>query len=480
MICSRLLHLALSAVGGLASAMPKQPMVVARVSDGTSDMGNNTFLSIPMERVQLSSGQSLRRRDDVNTVVYPVSDAGYAIEIDVGTPTQRVPVLIDTGSDELWVNPDCSGLSDSVAKQACLVLGQYFPSDSTTADDPKDSSLLEYGKGSANVTYIVDSVSIPGAMRNLSMTDVTLGVATASKNLAIGILGVGFTSNVEYLTVLDKLDAQNEMQSRAFSLVLGASNATDEAPASDGTIIFNGVDTRKFTGPLQQLDNLSPQDGDDDRWRYFVELTNSTYAKKDKTNTTTTLYSSSLRVLLDSGSSYSYLPPSFIGALANTLNLTVSTTSSSTTINGTIAIDCKATVPTGMVDFAFGSALTISVPLADLIWVNGDVCMIGIEPIGDDKIAVLGDDFLRSAYVLFDQDNQKIYMAEAANCGTHAQLLVGTISGNITSYNYTGECNQSTADLQVSASASAAAVFPISLTTVLFAFACIQIMMAMM
>lgn len=397
--------------------------------------------------------------------------------VDVGTPAQRVPVMIDTGSDELWVDPECDSLTGA-GYQTCVSASQYSPSQSTTAVSAEDATSLAYGSGTVDVAYVYDSISIPGTS-NLTMEKVQFGVATASEGIPLGILGVGFGYgyNLKYYSLLDELVGQAVTPTRAFSLVLGTSNATGDTAAgadiADGSFIFSGVDTKKFAGPLQAFDNLDPQAGDNNLWRYWVQLQNATYTAKGKT-ASTVLYSS-LPVVLDSGSSLSYLPSAFLSALAGALGLSVDTGTSSGT-NGTIPIACDAGADGGTVDFAFGSSLAISVPLADLIWGSDGSCIVGMLP-SDGGTALLGDTFLRSAYVLFDQDNRKIYLAEAANCGTNEQALA-----NATSYNFTGECTRSSAD-QLSAAAAksaAAAVLPGSLATVLLAFAGVQMLMAMM
>lgn len=52
----------------------------------------------------------------------------------------------------------------------------------------------------------------------------------------------------------------------------------------------------------------------------------------------------------------------------------------------------------------------------------------------------MGDSFLRAAYVVYDQDNDNIHLAQAANCGSN---LVEIDSGSDAVPSVTGDCSAS-------------------------------------
>lgn len=83
--------------------------------------------------------------------------------VSIGTPGQQVKVALDTGSDELWVNPVCSSVKSQDQKQECLDDGQYNPGQSSTAQASTTSNNIPYGKGDVNVTYYKDSISMPNS-----------------------------------------------------------------------------------------------------------------------------------------------------------------------------------------------------------------------------------------------------------------------------------------------------------------------------
>ena len=79
----------------------------------------------------------------------------------IGTPGQRTKVAIDTGSDELWVNPQCSTVQASSQRAECQANGQYKPSSSSTSEVLDVTNQITYGKGQVNIQYVRDSISVP-------------------------------------------------------------------------------------------------------------------------------------------------------------------------------------------------------------------------------------------------------------------------------------------------------------------------------
>ncbi|KIH94831.1 candidapepsin-4 precursor [Sporothrix brasiliensis 5110] len=429
-----LLPLALSAVS--ASVVPAAPAVDAGVAARTPDTGS--LLSFPIVERRTYQGPPVRRRGvarrDDEAVLYNHTNVAYMIELGLGTPVQTVRVQLDTGSNELWVDPDCSTVTTSASQQFCESLGTYDPNKSRTFVDLEETTQLAYGRGSADIAYVSDTIVVPGS-DNSTLKKVQFGVATASDDAAVPILGVGFGNkfNLDYNNLVDELLAQGVTNSRTLSLALGSatSDTGREDPGKNignGIVIFGGVDTKKFAGPLVKFDNLPPQAGDPGRpWRYWVQLDAVGFTQPGKA-TSDTYSGSSLPIVLDSGSSLSYLPQPVMDALAKSFGVKPQS-------DGSLIVDCNFGDKGGYVDFTFGS-LVVSVPLSDFIWAaTSDLCAVGALP-SEDTTALLGDTFLRSAYVVFDQDNQNIYMAQAANCGSNEQVLAK--GGN---YNLTGECN---------------------------------------
>jgi hypothetical protein len=344
--------------------------------------------------------------------------------VSIGTPGQDVKVAIDTGSDELWVNPDCtsSGLTASQARE-CNADGHYDASQSSTMKELSDTNQIQYGKGQVDIQYVTDNIALPDSTLNL--TSAQFGVATQSDDLNEGILGLGFGKglNLPYNNFIDELAIEKQTNSRAFSVALGSVTANN-----GGVLIFGGVDTKKFAGPLVTNPILGPQGGEQLN-RYWIQLTGVALSKSGSSSKQ---YSNTnMPIVLDSGSSLSYLPSSIVSAMAADFQGTLDQSS------GLYQVDCSQAKSKGSVDFTFG-AVTIKVPFNEFIWQYDDqTCILGAVGVsGDGMTALLGDTFLRSAYVVFDQTTQTISMAQYVNCGENEQAIPASGAGN-----FTGECD---------------------------------------
>ena len=89
----------------------------------------------------------------------------------------------------------------------------------------------------------------------------TFGVATESYDIYTGLIGLGpdldygFAKSNSYSLVLNSMAEQGLINSRAFSLDL---HGYDDP---EGSIIFGGIDTRKFKGALAKTDIVVSTEG---------------------------------------------------------------------------------------------------------------------------------------------------------------------------------------------------------------------------
>lgn len=86
----------------------------------------------------------------------------------IGTPPQQVTVQLDTGSSDLWVDPQCANAGSSSSVALCNSYPAYDPYSSSTAYDTGSAMSLEYGTGSCAGEYLVDTVSFGGVLIGMS------------------------------------------------------------------------------------------------------------------------------------------------------------------------------------------------------------------------------------------------------------------------------------------------------------------------
>ena len=198
------------------------------------------------------------------------------------------------------------------------------------------------------------------------------------------------------------------INSNAFSLWLNDLNA------ASGSVIFGGVNTEKYVGQLSTLP-VQNKIGSNSPTEFIITLTELSFAQPEQEDKiiATNL---AIPVLLDSGSTVTYLPEDLAISIIHGVDAEYHTRT------GTAWVPCSLADNTTSLKFKFTSPV-ISVPLNELVIPRDDRpqvllndgntvgCLFGISP-ASSSIPVLGDTFLRSAYVVYDLDNNEISIAQ--------------------------------------------------------------------
>jgi Eukaryotic aspartyl protease len=157
----------------------------------------------------------------------------------------------------------------------------------------------------------------------------------------------------------------------------------------------------------------------------------------------------SLAVILDSGTTPSYIPQNLFNLILADFPGAVLQSS------GVYTVPCSYATQSGTMDFGFGNVI-INVPYSQFVWqpVAG-TCYLGVIPMSSSiTIPILGDTFLRGTYgeskeqwqnqqitdrvqVVYDQDNVSVYLANYVNCGTS---VVAVPAGNGAASAFKGQC----------------------------------------
>jgi len=407
-------------------ALPALSLAVALAPPLEPRQEGPGFLALPFTRSRSTrSVPRLNARQDVDVPLYNVTTISYLVELSIGTPGQTVRVAIDTGSSELWVNPNCKTVNTQDEYQDCVTDGQYNPNDSSTFRNLQSRSSITYGIGKVEIAYVADNVALPNS--TIDLKNIQFGAAIATQDLSEGILGLSYGNHsnpvaLEYANFVDQLALQGVTKSRAFSVALGNQDLDD-----GGVLVLGGLDTGKFSGSLVSMPILGPQLGEAIP-RYWVEMESLGSTVNGKT---TTYSNSNIAVVLDTGSTLCSLPSSIIKDMVKDTNAQVDS-------QGDVVVKCSIGQNNASFNFAF-KGITISIPWSEfLLPVSGSSteCVLGVT--ASDSVVLLGDSFLRSAYVVFDQDHGEISMAPWANCGSNQQAIGSGAVGNVQ-----GACNSS-------------------------------------
>ncbi|CCF59639.1 hypothetical protein KAFR_0H02300 [Kazachstania africana CBS 2517] len=340
----------------------------------------------------------------------------YSVDLDIGTPSQTITVLVDTGSSDLWVtgsdNPYCvsvkSNLVSSTNKFDCNTYGTFDKNQSSTWSSNDTLFSITYGDTSfARGTWGQDKLHLD----DLDVSGLSFAVANVT-NSTVGVLGIGLPGlEVTYINA-----PRNRYQYDNFPMILKNSGAThsnlyslhlDHPEAEHGTVLFGAVDHSKYTGSLYTIPlvNTLKTHGFSDPAKFEVTLQGVGIVAN---NTQTTLTNTKIAALLDSGTTLTYLPQALVQVIADSIGARWSSR------YGYYIVSCRAVEnsDTTLV-FDFGG-FHINGKLTDFIVETfGNVCLLTIIEETGSNSAILGDNFLINAYVVFDLENNEISMAQA-------------------------------------------------------------------
>ena len=370
-----------------------------------------------------------RRADTVEEGLYN-AQLLYIANVTIGSPPQQLSLQLDTGSSDLWVP---SADSDLCFGQGCSVWGSFEPSNSTSFQEQTDAGkfLIAYGDNSEyEGVYGTDTISVGGAtMKDVifAVVDKASGVVGNGPESNNGLMGVSFDigeSGAElgisepYPGIVSQLKKNGQINTRSYSLWLNDVNA------ASGSILFGGVDTSKYTAPLLGLPIVGTNSSDYSKIdRLAVEMTGLSLS--DQKGISALGGSFVLPALLDSGTSATLLTEQMAQDVWNSAGVVT---------DPAIAVPlvaCDLQNAQASYIFAFGgdNGPKINVSISQLItevpgltFKDGtSACKFGIQKTVDGNI-ILGDTFLRSAYVVYDLDNKQIAMAQTNLNGGAANI----------------------------------------------------------
>lgn len=367
-------------------------------------------------------------RDEVFEVPLLNQFTYYNIEIELGTPPQKFDIVIDTGSSDLWVigkdNPYCSTNPSQLSSGAyfdCRQSGIFDQEASSTYHRNNSLFMIKYGDGTvAEGDWGTDTLKI----QDVVIENMSFGLGSLT-NSTIGVFGVGYPENEATLSIKKnpymyenlpvKLVNQGTINTPAYSLWLNDINA------KSGNILFGGVDHAKYYGKLEVVPILPSG-----RFRkpsaFFVALDGVTLSSGNYESQV--LNNGPVEALLDSGTSLTHLPRS----IAEELLINQFEAQYSQTL-GYFVQRCDLD---GTLSYNFSGAI-IDVPFTNFLFPimgrsgnavsdEGDpLCAIGIMPF-DNQFALLGDTFLRNAYVVYDMKNNELGLAQAKINATDSNI----------------------------------------------------------
>ncbi|ODA82607.1 hypothetical protein RJ55_01115 [Drechmeria coniospora] len=361
----------------------------------------------------------LRRRTATVNVDLDNYQTLYFFNASVGTPAQELRMHLDTGSSDLWVNTPKSDLC-SMRSRPCAFSGEFSPNKSTTYEYINSKFNISYADGSSAAgDYVTDTLRFGGA--NVSAFQFGIGYESTSPQ---NVIGIGYPANEvqvvrygmsPYDNLPARLAADGIIASNTFSLWL------NDLDADTGSILFGGVDASRYHGDLVTVPIQKVQGA---YVAFFITMTGLNVGTKTLDD------DMALAVLLDSGSSFTYLPNSLTKQIYNAVDAVYQNE------QRVAFVPCSLANENVTMTFKFSSPAAVAVPMNELVlpipqsgsgdpltFDNGEpACFFGILP-ADSGTSVLGDTFLRSAYAVFDLDNNSISLAQTKFNATESDVV---------------------------------------------------------
>ncbi|KAM6538626.1 Peptidase A1 domain-containing protein [Fusarium falciforme] len=356
------------------------------------------------------------------------SAGGYFSEIAVGNPPQNITLQLDTGSSDVWFPWSSADICEDNSKGGCP-FGSFNPD--------KSRSFKHVGPGLFDITFIdnsyakgdyfVDHFEFGGAViKNLTMG---LGVDT---DIHFGLIGMGYASNEAVRDTEDIIypNLPVAMWQGGYISTIAYSLWLNDLDASSGNILFGGVDTAKFTGNLTRI-NVLPVQG---HYLHFLVALTSVVARSPSGTDTLTSDRFPIKAVLDSGTTLTYLPQDITHEIWEEVGAVYSSTYEAA------VLPCSRGKHPGNFTFGFagpdGPRITVAMDELVLDLNDGQqtptfesgafegelICYFGIQN-DSSTISILGNTFLRSAYVVYDLVNNEIGIAATDFNATKSEIV---------------------------------------------------------
>lgn len=169
---------------------------------------------------------------------------GMAYYIDYQVGDQNLTGILDTGSSDIWAFSNAAGKSDE------------------TFDPTQESKFSSYRwlnnnfngayvTGTVSGSWVTDTVSV----NEVSVSDYNFAFSNVSNIESfpgyIGIFGISLkgaeSAKPKYTPYVQRLKEQGTIASNSFTIFLSKSDA------SEATLVFGGLDSAKYSGPLYKV-----------------------------------------------------------------------------------------------------------------------------------------------------------------------------------------------------------------------------------
>ncbi|KAF8494617.1 acid protease [Russula emetica] len=449
MLPSIIFVLALSLPFSLAAVPPRRdetfhvPLVRRRSNvrrQGSVDLDHYATVSNGL-RAKYGYGSSSPSRRAQTTdigITNQGSDTSYFAQVSVGTPAQKLNLVLDTGSSDLWfATTGCAGCSSSTP-----VLD---PSKSSSIQLETQRIPLNYGSGSAEGVLAHDTVTMGPFTVNpqtfVGVDDVSSGLIDGE---LAGIMGLAFQgiANSQALPFWQALVNNNQLTNPEFSVFItrfvNDANAKTEEPG--GVLTFGGTNSTLYQGNIDfQNFTLS---GSGSFWLQTVSAAT--------VNGNSVSIGSGNTAAIDTGTTLIGAPTAAVNAIWGAVSGSVPLSGN---MSGFYSFPCDAQLNIAM---SFGGpAWPISIADLNLGTVSDGNCLgaifditagSNVKPTPGTPQWIVGDTFLKNVYTVFRSNPPSVGFAQLSSAAggssgsqrfiSHSAIIYTLVGMRVMGYSY--------------------------------------------
>ncbi|KAK7203449.1 aspartic peptidase domain-containing protein, partial [Myxozyma melibiosi] len=331
---------------------------------------------------------------------------GYLVSVSIGSPAQHVTLMLTTRSEKTWVHSDINHDCRKTSTDFCRPTGTYNRGSSSSSRSANTRSKVGLSDSSyVRVIVVADSISVG----NVSLDNFVFGMAEEGDCPygRFGLLKPTGVASARASAFVNTLLDRGRVKISSFSMYV------DNHNLSTGGLLFGAIDKSKFMGPLKTTGALrTPQALD----RFQVVIGGSKSTTRSGQSTPRVRHPQRWLPVSPSDSS-----PRRLGQICPTASALASPRQSRANYEDTI------------VEVEFWDDVKIPVMASQLVSQVGiyddgrPMCAMAYtapRPIrgrqleGENQEFTLGDSFLRSAYLFYDQTNVRVSVARLASSNT--------------------------------------------------------------
>lgn len=328
----------------------------------------------------------------------------YKMLLEAGSNKQNMNIELDTGSSDLWLPLTDANIDKNLEYQYSL---------SSSFKKTGDQFEIQYASGNkAEGYWATDDIYLNNGVYKIP--SLRFGAVTNTGHTSGGVLGIGFVKNEDGKATDGYKNLPVEMFTNGYTTKVAYSIYLSTQGDQTGEILFGAIDNAKYSGNLVSLPILMLDDAlnkVENPSAFFVSLqslsTKNMNSKMDK----------AYPALFDTGTSVTHLPGDIYDNLMGAIGVKISDAMGYVT-------ECDKYMKNTL-DFQFTPEAIIRVPFEEVLETlsdasgnairdnsNNSICRINLEKSGSESF-ILGDNFLRSAYVHYDLTDKVIKIAQA-------------------------------------------------------------------